>query len=174
MFESTAALAIAVAALWFASEPGSTTVNKSTVTVSYMLDTKNFGRNGGISLAPSQGLMDISLGSAPTGFYDLRFGFSAMYGGQGTYLLGPGLGRTIDIGKYDATLFVYPSYSSIQGLDRATASGSFNWKTTLEISRRVSSKARIGFGLMHISNGGYRKPNNGIEALRFTYHHDLD
>lgn len=174
MFESTASLAIMLAAFWFATEPGSPAIDKPTVTLSYMVDTKNYGRSGSLSFASSQSLIDISVRSAPTHFQDLRFAFSAMYGGQGTYLLGPGFGKTVDLGKYEASLFIYPSYASIQGLDRQTASGHFNWKTTAEISRRINSKSRIGFGVMHISNGGYSKPNNGIEALSLTYHYDLD
>ncbi len=73
----------------------------------------------------------------------------------------------------DVTLSVYPSYSGIRGLDRETASGHMNWKTTFDATYHSSTRTKAGLGLLHISNGGYRDPNTGIEALRVALEYDF-
>ena len=118
--------------------------------------------------------MDVSYQSKPTSFYGLRYGASAMLNGQGTFMVGPGVGKTIDVKGLDMTLFIYPSYSTIKGDDRVRSlSGSFNFRTTFDISYRLNEKTKLGIGLMHISNGGYEDPNHGLEALRFTLGRDF-
>lgn len=173
MFDSPASIVIVLSSLWFVAVPKSTPVDKKTLSVSYMADTKNYGKFDNFSFTEDKSMFDIALQSAPKEFLGLRLGVSALYDMQGTYMIGPGIGKTVDMGKFDTTLFVYPSYSSIHGLDRDTASGHMNWKTTLDTTYRFENKMKAGIGLLHISNGGYKKPNRGIEAIRFTLQHDF-
>ena len=176
MFNSPAAIIVILSSSWFFMMPEPTPVNKRTVTFSYMADTKNYGKDDSFSITKSKSLFDASIKTAPTEFLGLngmRFGVSGMYDTQGTYMLGPGVGKTVDIGKFDTTLFIYPSYSSIQGLDRGAASGSMNWRTTFDITYRANDAMRAGIGVMHISNSGYTEPNRGIEAVRFTLEYDF-
>jgi len=173
MFDSPAAIVVVLSSIWFVSVPKSTPVEKRTLSFSYMADTKNYAKHESFSFTEGKSMFDVSLQSAPKKLFGLRLGVSGMYDMQGTYLLGPGIGKTIDIGKFDTTLFVYLTYSSIRGLDRETASGQMNWKTTLDTTYRFDNKMKAGVGLLHISNGGYKEPNQGIEAIRFTLQYDF-
>lgn len=93
---------------------------------------------------------------------------------QGTYMVGPGIGKTIHAKGFDMTLFIYPSYSVINGDDRVRLiSGRLNFRTTFDVMYRLNEKTKLGIGLMHISNGGYKNPNYGLEAFRLTAGHDF-
>ena len=172
MFDSAAAIGVILGSAWFASVPEPTNVNKETVTVSYMTDVHN--KEWDLSLSKAKSVIDVSYQSKPTSFYGLRYGASAMLNGQGTYMFGPGIGKTIDVKGFDMTLFIYPSYSSIKGEDRVRSlSGSFNFRTTFDVMYRLNEKTKLGIGLMHISNGGYKDPNHGLEAVRLTVGRDF-
>lgn len=171
MFDSVAAIAVITGSALFVAVPESTTAEKNTVAFSYMTNIGNTKRN--FAITKEKSVADVALQSKPTSFLGLRYGVSGMIDQQGTYMFGPGVGKTVDIGKFDLTLFIYPSYSSIHGEDRKTMSGNFNWRTTFDATYRLDKKTKMGIGLMHISNGGYRDPNNGLEALRFTLGYDF-
>ena len=172
MFDSAAAIGIILGTAWFGYVPEPTKVNKETVTVSYMTDVHN--TEWDFSLTKAKSVVDVSYQSKPTSFYGLRYGASAMLTGQGTYMFGPGIGKTIDVNGFDLTLFIYPSYSAIKGDDRLHAlSGSFNFRTTFDVMYRLNEKTKLGIGLLHISNGGYKDPNHGLEALSFTLGYDF-
>jgi hypothetical protein len=176
MFTSPTAILIILAGSWFYATPDATRVDRNTVSLAYMADTKNFGRDDEFSFTSGKSMLDLSVLSAPRkllGLGGMRLGFSGMVDRQGTYLVGPGIGKTVDVGRFDVTLSVYPSYSVIRGDDRETASGHMNWKTTFDVAYHSSSRFKAGVGLMHISNGGYRDPNRGIEALRFSMEYDF-
>ena len=171
MFDSAAALAVILGSAWFAVVPEPTASNKESLTFSYMTDIHN--KDWDLSLTKEKSVVDVSYQTKPTNFYGLRYGLSAMLDAQGTYLFGPGIGKSIDVNGLDMTLFVYPSYSSIKGDDRIRSlSGNFNFRTTFDVTYRLSDKSRIGIGYMHISNGGYKKPNHGLEAVRLTWGYD--
>ena len=119
MFDSVAAIGIILGTAWFGYVPEPTKVNKETVTVSYMTDVHN--TEWDFSLTKAKSVVDVSYQSKPTSFYGLRYGASAMLNGQGTYMFGPGIGKTIDVNGFDLTLFIYPSYSAIKGDDRLHA-----------------------------------------------------
>lgn len=71
------------------------------------------------------------------------------------------------------TLFIHPSFSQIHGNYRIRSlSGDFNYSTTFDVMYRINPKVKVGMGLMHISNGGYKEPNSGLEAFRFTVGYD--
>jgi hypothetical protein len=176
MLNSPAAIIVILSSTWFFTVPESTPANKRTLTFSYMADTKNYGKDDNFSITSGKSIFDASISSTPTellGIRGLRFGVSGMYDMQGTYMFGPGIGKTVDIGKFDTTLFIYPSYSSIHGLDRGAASGSMNLRTTFDVTYRFDDKMKAGVGVMHISNSGYQEPNRGIEAVRFTLGYDF-
>jgi hypothetical protein len=125
-------------------------------------------------LTKEKTVMDVSYQSKLSSFYGLRYGASAMLDGQGTFMVGPGIGKTIDVKGLNMTLFIYPSYATIKGGDRVRSlSGSVNFRTTFDVSYRLNEKTKLGIGLMHISNGGYEEPNHGLEALRFTLGRDF-
>jgi hypothetical protein len=171
MFASDAALAILAGATWFTAVPDAANTDKQTVAVSYMTDLYN--KEFDTSISRDKSLLDVAYQSKATSFYGLRYGASAMLSGQGTYMFGPGVGKTIDVKGLDLTLFIYPSFSQIKGNDRVRAlSGDFNFRTTFDVSYRINPKMKMGVGLMHISNGGYKEPNHGLEALRFTLGYD--
>jgi hypothetical protein len=171
MFDSAAAIAIILGSAWVTAVPESITTNKETVTFSYMSDVHN--KEWDLSLTKHKSAIDVSYQSKPTSFYGLRYGASAMLNGQGTYMFGPGVGKTIDVKGLDMTLFIYPSYSSIKGNDRIRSlSGSFNFRTTLDVMYRLNEKTKLGIGFMHISNGGYKEPNQGLEAVRLTWEYN--
>ena len=172
MFDSAAAIGVILGSAWFAAVPEPTSVNKETVTVSYMTDVHN--KEWDLSLSKAKSVVDVSYQSKPTSFYGLRYGASGMLSGQGTYMFGPGIGKTIDVKGFDMTLFIYPSYSVIKGEDRVRSlSGNFNFRTTFDITYRLNEKTKLGIGLMHISNGGYQEPNHGLEAVRLTLGRDF-
>lgn len=176
MFSSPTAILIILAGGWFFATPDATRVDKATASFAYMADTKNFGRDERFSITRDKSMFDLSVLSAPRkvlGMGGMRLGFSGMYDMQGSYLVGPGIGKTVDVGRFDVTLSVYPTYSSIRGLDRETASGHMNWKTTFDVTYHSGTRMKAGLGLMHISNGGYRDPNTGIEALRVALEYDF-
>jgi len=171
MFDSAAAIGVILGSAWFTLVPEPTVVNKETVTVSYMTDVHN--KEWDLSLTKDKSVIDVSYQSKPSSFYGLRYGASAMLNAQGTYMFGPGVGKTIDAKGFDMTLFIYPSYSAIKGDDRIRSlSGSFNFRTTFDVMYRLNDKTKIGLGLMHISNGGYKDPNHGLEAVRLTWGYD--
>jgi hypothetical protein len=172
MFESAAAIAIILSSAWFTLVPEPTPADKETITASYMT---NVGHGGwDLSLTQDKSVIDVAYQSKPTSVYGLRYGASAMLNGQGTYTVGPGVGKTIDVKGFDVTLFIYPSYSSIKGDDRIRSlSGNFNFRTTLDILYRLDDKTKLGVGLMHVSNGGYKEPNRGLDALRLTWGRDF-
>lgn len=165
MFNTAAAMALVFGSAWFMLVPEPTEVAKKSFTASYMTDVHNKNRD-----FLDKSAFDVSYQSQPTHFYGLRYGASAMVNAQGTYMLGPGIGKTIDVKGMDMTLFIYPSYSSIHGDDRIRAlSGHVNFKTTFDVMYRLNAKTKWGIGLMHISNGGYKSPNHGLDAVRLTF-----
>lgn len=172
MFDSGAAIGVILGSAWLLAVPEPTSVNKETVSVSYMTDVHNNELD--FALTKAKSVMDVSYQSKPSSFYGLRYGASAMLNAQGTYMFGIGLGKTIDVKGFDLTLFIYPSYSAIRGDDRVhSLSGRFNLRTTLDVFYRHSAKTKFGIGLMHISNGGYKDPNHGLEAVRLTVGRDF-
>lgn len=172
MFDSAAAIGVILGSAWFTFFPAATAVKKETVTVSYMTDVHN--KEWDLSINKAKSVIDVAYQSKPTDFYGLRYGASGMLNGQGTYMFGPGVGKTIDVKGLDLTMFIYPSYSSIKGDDRIRSlSGSFNFRTTFDVMYRINEKSKVGIGLMHISNGGYKEPNSGLEAVRLTWGHDF-
>lgn len=172
MFESAGAIGIILGTAWFAAVPEPTSVNKETVSVSYMTDVDN--QEWDISLSKAKSALDVSYQSKPTSFYGLRYGASAMLNGQGTYVFGPGIGKTIDVKGLDMTLFIYPSYSVIKGEDRVRSlSGRYNFRVTFDVMYRLNEKTKLGLGLMHVSNGGYKYPNRGLDAVRLTVGRDF-
>ncbi len=171
MFASDAAIAILAGAAWFTAVPEAANTDKRTVSVSYMTDLYN--KQFDMSLTREKSMLDVAYQFKPTSFYGLRYGVSGMLNAQGTYMFGPGVGKTINAKGLDMTLFIYPSFSEIKGDDRIRSlSGSFNFRTTFDVMYRVNSNVKVGVGLMHISNGGYKEPNHGLEAFRFTVGYD--
>lgn len=171
LFASDAAIAILAGATWLTAVPEAANPDKQTVAVSYMTDLYN--KQFDMSLTRDKSILDVAYQSKATSFYGLRYGASAMLNAQGTYMVGPGVGKTIDVKGLEMTLFIYPSYSQIKGNDRVRAlSGDFNFRTTFDVMYRVNPKVKMGVGLMHISNGGYKEPNHGLEAFRFTVGYD--
>jgi hypothetical protein len=173
MFDNPASIIIILSAYWFFRAPAPEHLDQPALTVSYMADTGNFGDDGHLSLSRGKNLFDVSVQSAPLRYHGLRVGASVMYDRQDSTLAGPGIGKTVDVRSFDATLFIYPSYSDLRGHDRSTNSGRLNWRTTLDFSRRLGSRTKAGIGLMHVSNGGYSQPNDGIDALRVTFEYVL-
>lgn len=172
MLNSAAAIVVILGSAWFAAVPEPTSVHKETVSVSYMTDVHH--KEWDLSLTKDKSAIDVSYQSKPTRFYGLRYGASAMLNAQGTHMFGPGIGKTIDVKGFDMTLFIYPSYSVIKGDDRVRSlSGRFNFRTTLDVTYRLNEKTKLGVGLMHISNGGYKEPNQGLEAVRLTLGRDF-
>jgi hypothetical protein len=53
-----------------------------------------------LSLTKEKTVMDVSYQSKLSSFYGLRYGASAMLNGQGTFMVGPGIGKTRP--KHDA------------------------------------------------------------------------
>lgn len=171
MFFSNAAIVIIAASGWFTFVPKAAHPESQTLSASYMTDTDN--NNWDLSLTRDKSIVDVAYQSRATDFFGLRFGASAMANARGTFLIGPGVGKTVSAKGLDFTLFVYPSYSAISSEDRIRAiSGDFNFRTTFDVMHRMS-KGKIGLGIMHISNGGYEKPNRGIEAIRLTFARDF-
>lgn len=171
MFASDAAIAILAGAAWFTAVPEPANTDKQTISVSYMTDVYN--KQWDMSLTREKSMLDVAYHSKATRFYGLRYGASAMLNAQGTYMFGPGIGKTIEAKGLEMTLFIYPSYSQIRGNDRIRAlSGDFNFRTTFDVMYRINPKVKAGVGLMHISNGGYKEPNHGLEAFRFTVGYD--
>lgn len=171
MFASDAAIAILAGAAWFTAVPEPANTDKQTVSVSYMTDVYN--KEWDMSLTREKSMIDVAYQSKATSFYGLRWGASGMLNAQGTYMFGPGIGKTIEAKGLEMTLFIYPSYSQIRGNDRIRSlSGDFNFRTTFDVMYRVNPKVKVGVGLMHISNGGYKEPNSGLEAFRFTVGYD--
>lgn len=171
MFASDAAIAILAGAAWFTAVPQAANTDKQTISVSYMTDLYN--KQFDMSINREKSMLDVAYQSKATSFYGLRYGVSGMLNAQGTYMFGPGVGKTINAKGLDLTLFIYPSYSQIKGNDRISSlSGDFNFRTTFDVMYRVNPKVKVGVGLMHISNGGYKEPNHGLEAFRFTVGYD--
>lgn len=172
MFDSAAAIGIILGSTWFMTVPEPSMAPTQTFSASYMTDVLN--RKWDLSLTREKSVGDVAYQSKPTSFYGLRYGASAMTNAQGTFMVGPGVGKTIDAKNLKLTLFIYPSYSEIRGTDRIKSlSGNFNWRTTFDVTYPVGEKSRLGVGLMHISNGGYSLPNSGLEAFRFTWTRDF-
>lgn len=166
----SAAVVITGAGLFFAlPEPAESSAR--TLVISYATDLGQSGNE--LPNARGHRIVDISLQSQPTNFWGLRYGVSAMINQQGTYMVGPGIGKTVDVGKFDVTLFIYPSYASIRRADREDISGKFNFRTAIDVSYRLTDGVKVGLGFIHISNGGYKAPNHGLEALRFTIGYDF-
>ena len=171
MFASDAAIAILAGAAWMTAVPDAASPDKQTVSVAYMTDLYN--KEFDMSLTREKSMIDVAWQSKATSFYGLRYGASGMLNAQGTYMFGPGLGKTIDVKGLEMTLFIYPSFSQIRGNDRIRSlSGDFNFRTTFDVMYRVNPKVKMGVGVMHISNGGYKEPNQGLEAFRFTVGYD--
>ena len=172
LFASEAALAVIAGAAWFTAVPEASSPSVPTVSVSYMTDILN--TNWDLSLTKEKSMVDVAYQGKATDFYGIKYGASAMLNAQGTYMIGPGVGKTIDAKGLELTLFIYPSYSVIKGGDKDRAlSGNFNFRTTFDVMYKISPKTKVGVGLMHISNGGYKEPNHGLEAFRFTVNRDF-
>lgn len=139
MFESASALVVILSSAWFTLIPEPTPLAKETLVTSYMTDVRN--SKWDLSLTKEKSVFDVAYQSKPTGFYGLRYGASAMVNGQGTFLIGPGVGKTIDVKGLDMSLFIYPSYSSIKGTDSIRSlSGHLNFRTTFDVMYRIDEK----------------------------------
>lgn len=171
MFFSNAAIIIIAASGWFTFVPEAAHPESRTLSASYMTDTNNNAWD--LSLTGDKSIVDFAYQAPATDFFGVRFGASAMLNARGTFMIGPGVGKTVSAKGLDFTLFVYPSFSSVSAEDQVRAiSGSFNFRTTFDVAYPMR-KGKIGLGYMHISNGGYQKPNRGIEALRLSFSRDF-
>lgn len=141
------------------------------LSVGLVVDSNNY-EDG--STAKNNDGIEVSLQSAPFVEYgDLRFGISGLYNAQKTYLLGPGIGKSVGFGKYDASLFIYPSYIAIHGNNKEDVSGALNFKSTLDITYQLDAHYRIGIGVLHVSNAGYSYPNGGITEIELLLRYDF-
>jgi hypothetical protein len=114
----------------------------------------------GLDLALKGALMPKILGLRPA------LSFTGL--STGTYLVGIGIDKTVTLKDIDITLSFYPSYSSIGEKDKDKISGSLNFKTALDLSYSVNPRVKFGLGVAHISNGGLKKPNGGINLIKLT------
>jgi len=118
--------------------------------------------------------LDLALkGASMPKILGLRPGISFTGLSTGTYLVGIGIDKTVQLKNIDITLSFYPSYSYIGQKDKERISGALNFKTALDIFYYVKPKFKIGLGVAHISNGGIKKPNGGINLIKLTAGYDF-
>jgi hypothetical protein len=111
--------------------------------------------------------LDTSIkGPTLTQFLGVRPAISFTLLSTETYLLGLGIDKTVSINNLDITLSFYPSYSHIGEKDKNIANGSLNFKTTLDVSYAINNVLKLGLGMAHISNGGIKKPNKGLNFIK--------
>ena len=75
--------------------------------------------------------------------------------------------------RLDSTLARQQSYlDNLKSVNIRLTAEETALQNTSDVMYRINPKVKVVMGLMHISNGGYKEPNSGLEAFRFTVGYD--